>query len=265
MATLENDFDFTGSIGKMSAYRMKGTDKIILRKKGGPTKKQVRQGLNFSHTRLNNMEFAGAVKAVKGLRSTLFPLHRLADYNFTPQLTSLCRKIQQQDPVNGKGERSVLISTHRDLLAGFRLNKKHPFGTVITTPVGHTLNREDTSATVQLPRLISGINLLLPWKHPAYRFILVLSVARDVTYNGTAFPDVPWLKPGEGVMQSTEWFVSGAPFLPRNIELRLNMPEALKDDETMVLSIGIEMGTPGREGKTESVRYAGSACILGAG
>ena len=50
MATLEGGIEFTGSVGMLSAYRIKGSDKIILRKKGGPKKKQVLTSQKFKRT-----------------------------------------------------------------------------------------------------------------------------------------------------------------------------------------------------------------------
>lgn len=60
MATLEGGIEFTGSVGMLSAYRMKGSDKIILRKKGGPKKKQVLTSQKFKRTRENMAEFSHA-------------------------------------------------------------------------------------------------------------------------------------------------------------------------------------------------------------
>lgn len=37
MAKLDSVFGFTGSLGRISAYKMKGSDETILRRKGGPS------------------------------------------------------------------------------------------------------------------------------------------------------------------------------------------------------------------------------------
>lgn len=263
MATLEEGFEFTGSIGKLSAYRMKGSDKIIVRKKGGPKRKQILKSPAFQLTRENMKEFSGMAMAVRAIRGPLLALRRLSDHNFTAGLTSICRKIQVLDKVGDSGQRSIFLSQHRYMLAGFRLHKKHPFLGIVTGPVGCTFNREEKSAVIQLPGLVQGINLLLPWKHPLYRFRMSFGLIPDTVYEGKDYKEewTGWVN----ISQSTAWQVASEPFRPQTVELKLNMAEAVKDSHTLVFAIGIQMGTPTPYGEIEEVKYAGSACILAVG
>lgn len=264
MATLDNnEINFTGSFGKLTAYRMRGSDKIILRTKGGPTKSQIRNSPNFEQTRLNNREFSGAVEAVKGIRSTMTPpIQKLADYNFTPKLMGICRKIQVQDMGKPKGQRGVQLSAHRGLLAGFRLTRKNPFVNVVSNPLNTFLNREEKKAIVQLPRLIKGINFMPPWKVPLFRFLFSLGIAENIVHDGNGYNECAHLPIASA---DTEWHENGASFLPQIVELKLDIPEALRETQTMVLFIGIEMGQPDANGEIRAVQYAGSACILAVG
>ena len=43
MGRIEQGIEFTGSIGKFTAYGMRGVDGIIVRKKGASSKKQIRK------------------------------------------------------------------------------------------------------------------------------------------------------------------------------------------------------------------------------
>lgn len=261
MAILDNnEIQFTGSFGKMTAYRMHGSDKIVVRKKGGPTKKQIKTSPKFKLTRLNNSEFSGAIQAANSIRFTMMlPILRLADYNFTPRLNGLCSRMQKEEKINPRGQRGVHVSQHRELLKGFPLTRKNPFVNVVSNPLDTVINRGEKTAVVQLPRLIKGINLVLPWRHPLYRFIFSLGVAEDIMYEGDGY-----YKPDRLNMATadTEWHMNGASFLPQTIKLKLDMQEALKETHTMILSAGIEMGQPDANGEIQSVRYAGSACIL---
>lgn len=261
MAILDNnEIQFTGSFGKMTAYRMRGSDKIVVRRKGGPTKKQIRTSPKFKHTRLNNSEFSGAAQAAKSIRYTMMvPIHKLADHNFTPRLTGIFRSIQKQEEINSKGRRGVLLSGHRKLLEGFLLTRKNPFPNVVSNPLDTVIDRETKTAVIQLPRLIKGINLMLPWRHPLYRFVFSLGVAEDIIYDGNGY-----FQPERRDMATaaTEWHLNGASFLPQTVELKLDMPGALSETQSLVLTVGIEMGQPDVNGEIQSVRYAGSACIL---
>jgi hypothetical protein len=59
---------------------------------------------------------------------------KLADYNFTPKLTSCARKTLKLDSVGARGERSILISQHPEYFIGFNLNKQYLFDSVIRRP-----------------------------------------------------------------------------------------------------------------------------------
>jgi hypothetical protein len=52
MAILKNLTEFTGSLGNISAYRRKDSDKVILRMKGGATKKKIKTAKSFEQGNL---------------------------------------------------------------------------------------------------------------------------------------------------------------------------------------------------------------------
>lgn len=263
MATLEDGIQFTGSLGKFSAYRMKGSDKIILRKKGGPSRKQVLKSKKFVRLRENMKEFRGVGKTANAIRTSLQHVRHLADYNFTSDLSAVSKMIQLLEPAGDRGERSIPLSQHRYMLAGFRLNITHPFLSIVTGPVACIFNRETKSALIQLPGLVKGINLHLPWKQPLYRFSMALGLVPDVTYENGEYN----VHADEWADTSldTEWHVADELFQSRTVELKLDIPGSIKDTQTLLFAIGIEMGTPTPYGNIEEVKYAGSACILAAG
>lgn len=259
MASLKKGIEFTG----MSVYTMKGSDKIIIRKKGGPKRDEVLQAKSFERSRENAAEFIGANMAVSAIRFPLLAVKHLADHNFTSTLTSICKKIQLQDKTGDRGQRCVFLSQQRHMLAGFRLNKKHPFTSIVAESVHCTFNRETKSAEIQLPRLVPGINLHLPWKQPYYRFSLSLGLVSDIVYeNGEYHYHV---EDRAEKSLDTAWQVAANTFQPQTPELKLDKPGAIKDSQTMIFAIGIEMGTPGPNGEITAVKYGGSACILALG
>jgi len=263
MATLKEGLELTGSIGKLSAYKIRGSDKIIVRRKGGPKRKQVLNSKKFERTRENMKEFVGVGMAVKAIRSPLIHVKRLAEHNFTPTLTRICKKIQVLDKAGENGRRGIYLSRHRYMLAGFRLNKKHPFVSIVTGPVGVTLHRESKSALIQLPQLIAGVNLNVPWKRPLFRFCMSLGIVPDVIYESKGYNNYP----AEWVVAKldTAWYLATELFEPQTLELKLDVPGPIKDSHTLVFAIGIEMGAPSLYGQIDEVKYAGSACILAVG
>jgi len=89
MATLNEGLEITGSIGNLSAYKIRGSDKIIVRRKGRPKRKQVLNAKKFERTRENMKEFLGVGMAVRAIRAPLIHVKRLAEHNFTPTLTRI--------------------------------------------------------------------------------------------------------------------------------------------------------------------------------
>jgi hypothetical protein len=131
MAQLMSEFLFTGSLQNMSAYKMRGSDKIILRKKGGPSKKQIKHSPNFDLTRRNNKEFGGRAKAAQHIKRILHPLLFLADYNITGPLNALLQPMS----ANGHWQRMGKAAYHdiekSTVAEGFTLNRRYFFESIV--------------------------------------------------------------------------------------------------------------------------------------
>src|SRR5690606_19509175 len=159
MAKLSPGIQFTGSIAGLSAYTMRGSDKIILRTKGGMSKKQVKRLPANSLLRLNNNEWKGCTLTGSNIRKCLHGILHLADYNITGSLNAMAKMIQKLDIVNKQGERSILMSEHKQLLNGLSLNRKTLFDSVVRYPLPVTINRNLASANIIIPELTPGIHL----------------------------------------------------------------------------------------------------------
>ncbi|WP_295128423.1 hypothetical protein [uncultured Chitinophaga sp.] len=254
MAILKNGLQFTGSVGNLSAYTMRGTDKIVVRQKGGASKEKIKTSPSFKGTRDSNADFALCAEVVSGIRAAILPVRHLADYNFTSVLTSRARQAQAKDVDNLPGKRNVLFSQHPYLLEGFSLHRELPFESVINSPVHYSIERDKLSATVHLPHLAPGGNFRVPWKQSFYRIIVVLGCITDD--GGTA--------PGHAAVAETAWLPVNE-FAEKNV-LTLQMPAGspLTEEESLVLSIGIETGNM-ENGYVKPLKYGGCAKILALG
>src|SRR5690606_20271913 len=105
MAKLNDSLEITGRLSEYSFYRMKGVDKIIMRRGKGPSRKKIAKDPQYVNTRYYNMEWQGCTKATYDIRLAMIPLHMFADYNFTPELNKLNKKIQKLTTVGRLGER----------------------------------------------------------------------------------------------------------------------------------------------------------------
>jgi hypothetical protein len=189
MAILKDGIQFTGSVGNLTAYNVKGSDQTIVRTKSGPTKEMIANDPNFERTRENNSEFGICASAAGRIRRMMFCVNHLADYNFTPALSSLLMKMKVRDSVSARGQRGLLFSQHAALLQGFRLNRKNPFESVVRQTPVCSIDRTTGKGVVHLPDLTPGINLLLPPSPPLYRFVLGMGAIADIKHNGQDYTE----------------------------------------------------------------------------
>lgn len=266
MAKLDTTITFTGRLGDVTAFKRKGSDKIILRKNTGINGERVKKDPAFLNTRRNNAEFSGCAKAARDLKSALFPLARLSDFNISSRFIRICKAIQKADTTSEWGKRSILLSREGKLLEGFSLNDKQPFNEVMTGAVSYQVSRNMLNATLDLPELVPGINLRLKSTYAYYRIIFALGVVPDLVYNDingyvTANPSNLL----DRKILHTEWYNSKKLIDSQVIGINLDRSTALDVSESLLLSIGIEPGAPGMTGEIEPILFAGCAKVLALG
>lgn len=243
MPILSGELQFTGTIGGLSAYRMRGSDKIIIRRKGGPSKQRIKKDKRFAMTRQYNEEWKACVLACRLLNQSLYPVKHLADHNYTGALTGLCKSIQKDDSFSELGERGIFFSQHYYKLEGFSLNKIHTLERFIRHPLQLELDRATATATMQLPVLIPGINLANPNKHPLYRLVLVLGAVPDIVYHEERKLYQPVNKEIHPVVSETAWYTARQTMEAGTLTAALP-PAVNQQGYTLLLAAGIEFGVP---------------------
>jgi len=249
---------FIGSLDNLSAYKMRGSDKIILRKKGGPSKKQIRKDPQFDLTRRNNKEFGGRSKAAAQIKNLLFPLRLLADYNITGPLNALLKPIQQMDTENEWGKRNVLISKNPRLLEGFTLNRKNLLESIVSTPFLWSLQKEQV--IVDVPELLPGINFIAPGDYSWYQITAVAGLVPDLYYHEQGY------RPKyDGVLfrelAHTNWLPVNIP-APAGRLIITGLPGQKPENCSIMIAVGISFGTIQR-GEIEKVKYVGAGKVIG--
>ncbi|HJW17075.1 MAG TPA: hypothetical protein VJ499_08140 [Flavisolibacter sp.] len=264
MAKLKGPLAFTGKLQGFSAYTRIGTEGVILRQSTGPSKHDIETKPSFANTRRNNKEFGGRSTASKLIRDGHHPLKPVSDLTDLARLNALLKPIQEMDTQSEYGKRSVALSLNRQLLEGFPLNEKHPFESVVRNPVDIDLSREELKAIVTLPALLSSVNFYPPTRHPFFRVIATLSIVPDLVYNEKKYrplENYDSFRP-EAVMTAWMAVTAGS----ESISMELQMPVAPPDDQfSLVLAIGIEMGTAQSTALIKGVKYAGTGKIAKVG
>jgi hypothetical protein len=261
MAILNGGFDFTGKMGNLSAYKRKDMDEVILRRKGGPSKKRVKEDPRLARTRENSTEFAACTKMTAGIRGAAHLVRHLGDTWFTGALNALSKKIQARDDTSDRGKRSVLLSRARELLTGFNFNMEYPFDQVVRSPAAVTVSREAASASVEIVKLTPGVQLRLPWEGTWFRFIVSVGVVEDVVFDEHGTATGGFLN-DRMAYSVTEWYhaEAGSP----EVKMDLQITEGIPASATALLMVGVEGGRLSRFGNIEGIPGKGAAKILGA-
>lgn len=262
MAYLTGMHTYTGSVGDASAYRMHGTEKIILRQKGGPSKSRIKHHPNFEMTRRNNEEWKACIMAAKNIALAVYPLKLLADYNYSGQLNGICKSIQLLDSQQEKGKRSVLLSQGQYMLEGFSFCKYNLFESVLRCPVSVNIDSHAGTALVEWPLLEPGINLYNPKQQPMYRLVTVLAAVADLEYDeerklyNKTITDLPASK-----IIKSDWYTWKQRREAEAVELSL--PNwANPQGCALIVGAGIEFGIPVNPTEVKTVKYASTARII---
>lgn len=265
MAKFEPPFPFEGSFGGMSFYQNR-FGVWVARKKGGPTKEQVKNSPTCKGIRNQNAEFQACGQANRSLFLAIDGVKHLNDFVLAGAFTKIVKAIQCLQPDHLKGQRNIIFSSNRHFIDGFQLNRKNPFDSVLSNPVIATIVRSESMAVVQLPAVMPGINFRNPWPYSFFRFIVCVGAIQDILYQDdtkryTIFLD----RPHHGVNYiRTDWMPAESKNPGRNIEVRLQETVNLADTSTMIVSVGIEFGTNKFNG-VQPVKHAGCAKFVAVG
>ncbi|KAI9432143.1 hypothetical protein F5148DRAFT_1295849 [Russula earlei] len=245
---------------------MRGVDGVILRTKGGAKARKIKTHPSFALTRCYNTEFGGASQAASRLKNACSQLTHLADYNISPALLSVAKKIQQMDTTGELGKRTVAISQYKEMPEGFGFNRRTALDAVIRHQLDCTIQRELLTATVQLPALYPGTNFYIPGRYPLFRLITVLSNVPDMVYTPAGYqPATTQRFQQDAATVYTDWYSTAANCAGQIIRLQLQHTLVLEDTISLVVSVGIEFGMPAAGNEIKPIQYAGCAKILALG
>jgi hypothetical protein len=263
MASLAKGFGYIGSLGDISAYRMQGVDRIVVRTKGGASKDKIRNHPSFVRTRENNQEWKACTMAARMVNNAMLPVKHLADHNYAGALTAVCKSIQLDESVSRRGERGIPFSQSLYKLEGFGLNKYHVFDAILRHPLQYEIGRQTGTAIVQLPRIMPGINLQNPRKQAMFRFVFTLGMLPDVVFQPgiQAYKPVTDIQPNSYAVANTPWCAFEAGCDAQQLLLSVNGWQ-MQEHLSLILAAGVEFGQPVSTTEVKTTKYAGAAKLL---
>lgn len=268
MARLVSPYPIVGTLGNVSMYKNRLTDKVVVRMKGGPSKSKIKTAKSCKGIRMQNKEFEGCGMANKAFFVAIYNIKHLNDYVVAGDVTKIIKAIQGMDTVHQKGERNIDFSANHRFLEGFHLNKKNPFGSVFTNSIPSTINRLEGKVTVQIPEVMPGINFLNPWPYSSFRFIVNIGAVYDTVFKRSDnLYEIQHESGSSGVnFVCTDWMPTNNKIAAQALEVGLKGSASTLIDEhtTIIVSIGIEFGT-NKYGETKPVKHVGCSMVLSVG
>lgn len=267
MAIVKGIFQVTGGIKGMSFYTRAGSDKVIMRTKGGPTKRRMEVGPEFEKLRKHQGEWGACVQFARALKTAVGDTYKLSDFNLSPAWTGLGKRLMGLDTTKKVGERSLNFSAFKQALIGYNFNKNYPLNSVLRVMPVCEINRETLKATVKFPRINTENDLYNIQKLPYFRLVVTIGCVSDIQYNtqNLFFNFEAMNETLHGVSKSiaTDWFSADNILDEQTLAVELNeeLQSKITENINVLLSIGLEYGKVGFAGQITEVKHAGCAKI----
>jgi hypothetical protein len=257
------EIQFTGTLNNLTAYTMRGHNGIIIRSKGGASKRNIEKNPKFQVTRDLNKEWKAVIEASQSIRRGLAALRKLADYNVAGPLHALVKKIQTADELNPKGKRSILFSRHPDFLSSFQYNRQTLFDNIVCQPIEVNINKTSAMVDVTIPSLQPLVNFFPNPRYAYYRILLACGGVSDFVYSemGNFHNPVSSQLPSYMPIY-TEWTIAKVPQPSALYTLTPKEIFSAGPNMIFVFGVGIQYGMPGADGTIQPVPFAGAARIM---
>ena len=163
-------------------YKIKGVDKTIVARKGGPTSEQVKNGENYEDLRKNQQEFAAASNLAKTLRHSLpKKMAGICEPYVSGKLTAEFRNLAQKSD-GDKGKRPILLSENGQSLEGFDFNSNAPFKQTFPTNIMVMSGSNYGQLILHIPSFTPKEDLMAPDNATHYQLFSHLLLLSDFAY-----------------------------------------------------------------------------------
>jgi hypothetical protein len=186
MARQTGPLKYTGTIGDIRHFKIKGLKGSYAGMIGGPSAEQIATAPEFARTRENMNEFGGCALAGKAVRIGFASvLSNMSDPQVTGRLTAIMKKINLEDGSEARGQRAVLVSAVPQYLVDFEFNRFRSFDGTLNAPMSITPAVGRDSSTLDVPTFNPLNNTYIPAGATHFRIINALAVISDYAYNPT--------------------------------------------------------------------------------
>lgn len=234
---------YSGTLGGVRHFKIKGLQGDFAGLTGGPSADQIYNDPAFQRTRENMSEFGGSATAAKAIRVGLSNvIKQMSDPQVTGRLTAIMKEINLKDTAGVRGQRSILISQNRGDIEGFNFDKNISFTSVFNAPATSSVSATRDSVTINVPPFNPLNYINAPAGATHFRLINAITVISDYAYNTATgkYEPVDGSTNGLNDVQYSSYMDLSA--LTTLITLTSTLPGSptLSSDVTGLLCVGIE-------------------------
>lgn len=234
---------YSGTMGGVRHFKIKGLIGDYAGLIGGPTGEQILNDEAFIRTRENMTEFGGSAKAAKSVRVGLAQIiKQMSDPRVTGRLTALMKQINLEDTASPRGQRSILVSSNRDVLIGLDYDADASLSGVFNAPYTLDNNVGRTQSTFTIPAFNPANLINAPAGATHFRLVNAINVVSDWTYNtstGDYEATDPSLSELSGIVYS-DYLDLSAPTADVTLQPELPGTPTMTASVSVLNNIGIE-------------------------
>lgn len=198
---------YSGSMGGIRHFKIKGLEGDFAGLNGGPTAEQILTDPVFARTRENMAEFGACASAARTIRIGLSQLmQHMSDSRLAGRLTALMKEVQYGDTTSPRGQRSILISNAVGTNISLNYNKDVALSGIFNAPYTLSNVPARNSATFTVPIFTPANRINAPAGATHFRLINAINVVSDWVYDpgsGDYGPTDPALSELSDVQYST--------------------------------------------------------------
>jgi len=175
---------YSGTMGEVRHFKIKGLQGDFAGMVGGPSGEQINSASEFLCTRENMNEFGGCATAGKLIRVGLSQvIKQMRDPQMTGRLTGIIKKVNLEDQTEARRYRAILISQEKQYPIGFAFDKNVSLEGVFTAPytLSNTVARD--AATLTVPAFNPANLINAPAGSTHFRLLVALACVSDFVYN----------------------------------------------------------------------------------
>jgi hypothetical protein len=171
---------FEGKMGNISFFKSKGQHRARLAG-GGLSKERIQKDPKLSRVRENNQEFGAMAMMGKSFRRATSKVKFFQDTELSARLIKVFTVMKKRS-VTTRGQRPILLSENRALLAGLEFSTSQAFVDVFSAPFTFSHDSTRNVATFTVTNLNVRETVLVPPSATHFRIVHALGFVSDTIF-----------------------------------------------------------------------------------